>query len=451
MPTSALVLALCRSCRTPSIAATSTSCSPTTLSRRGFKNYRDLAALDHHLDDWRQRLDAFDDMVDTRRRAYAGAVCPRPSSAWRRWTCRSCARGAMRSPRAWRRPNPATTSPHSGRPRKQDRWQRLAAVEADAQFDAPGNAELRNRHRLLKGVIAWDLDRDFKARLWRERRGLRDLDAEIATPTRGSPPSARPSSTSRGASTTFAARIAALHAAHRRHADGDRRHAQPAGRRAGRHGRRRAAVPEGAPRELSRPGALRAGDDLRPRRRHPGRRDRTRGGRAHDAGALPVHHDRGGALAVRRRRQASRRHHRQPQAQAAGHRVAPGRAREHRPRARPLPGIPRAAGRARRHARRVHAPARRHLPRRRRGGGSRGRCRGERGELPPGDRAVRPVPDGVPRQERRRHRALCAVPRPRGRRRVRAGARRAGRPGAPVSRTAPSPARRSSAAASGFS
>lgn len=146
--------------------------------QEGFKNYRDLAALDHHLDDWRQRLDAFADMVDTRRRAYAERL---PVAEQRLSTVDMEQLRARRDALAAR-----VAQAESGRDvaalataEEQDRWQRLAAVEGDPQFSAPGNEDLRSRHRLLKGVIAWDLDREFKARLWRERRGLRDLDAAI--------------------------------------------------------------------------------------------------------------------------------------------------------------------------------------------------------------------------------------------------------------------------------
>jgi hypothetical protein len=63
---------------------------------------------------------------------------------------------------------------------EQDQWRRLEALEADPRFDAPANADLRDRHRVLKGVIAWNLDREFKERAWRERRELRELDEAIA-------------------------------------------------------------------------------------------------------------------------------------------------------------------------------------------------------------------------------------------------------------------------------
>jgi hypothetical protein len=63
---------------------------------------------------------------------------------------------------------------------EQDRWRRLAALEADPRFSAPENADLRERERVLKGILAWDLDRQFKERAWRERRALRDLDKAIA-------------------------------------------------------------------------------------------------------------------------------------------------------------------------------------------------------------------------------------------------------------------------------
>ncbi len=53
-------------------------------------------------------------------------------------------------------------------------------LAADPGF-ATAAPELRERHRLLKGVMLWDLDRGFRERSWRAHRALRDLDRELAT------------------------------------------------------------------------------------------------------------------------------------------------------------------------------------------------------------------------------------------------------------------------------
>ncbi len=54
-------------------------------------------------------------------------------------------------------------------------WGEISGLEATPalQADIPEAAEARDRIRLLKGVLQWDLERDFKDRLWRIRRDLR--------------------------------------------------------------------------------------------------------------------------------------------------------------------------------------------------------------------------------------------------------------------------------------
>jgi chromosome segregation ATPase len=44
--------------------------------------------------------------------------------------------------------------------------------------DAAGD-EQRAKHRFLRGLLLWDLQRDYKARLWAERKSLSDLDRQL--------------------------------------------------------------------------------------------------------------------------------------------------------------------------------------------------------------------------------------------------------------------------------
>src|SRR5258708_23798044 len=38
---------------------------------------------------------------------------------------------------------------------------------------------MREKHRLMKGVMYWRLSASFKARLWNERRSVKELEAEL--------------------------------------------------------------------------------------------------------------------------------------------------------------------------------------------------------------------------------------------------------------------------------
>jgi hypothetical protein len=147
--------------------------------QEGLKNYRDLAALQRNLDDWRSRLETFRDMVDARRGGHASRL---PAAEQRLAEVDVAALAARRDALGERLARAVETRDVAAlaTAEERDRWQRLAALERDPQLGAPGNEALRERHRVLKGVLAWDLDRAFRERAWRERRALAELDRAIA-------------------------------------------------------------------------------------------------------------------------------------------------------------------------------------------------------------------------------------------------------------------------------
>ncbi len=176
--------------------------------QEGFKNYRDLVALEHHLDDWRQRLETYADMVDTRRTAFATRL---PAAEERLATVDVAALQARCSALAERLAQAVSARDVAAlaTPEEQERWARLAALAADPGF-AGAAPELKERHRLLRGVMLWDLDRAFRERAWRAGRALRDLDRELGTAEArmASIEAARTAEPARFAA--FSARIAAL-------------------------------------------------------------------------------------------------------------------------------------------------------------------------------------------------------------------------------------------------
>jgi len=152
--------------------------------QEGLRNVRDLAALSTHLQEWRAKLAAFDDIVDTQREAYAGRE-PQFSAGLDRvdlpeLRARRAALGArLDAIEASRDPAGLATATEL------DQWQRLTAIGADAGLADPGAADLRDRHRLLQGVLLWDLDREYKYRLWVQRRKLAETDQLLARAERG--------------------------------------------------------------------------------------------------------------------------------------------------------------------------------------------------------------------------------------------------------------------------
>jgi hypothetical protein len=64
---------------------------------------------------------------------------------------------------------------------EQRTWQRLKRIEdfLAAHPDDPDLAEMREKLRLMKGVMYWRLSSSFKARLWNERRAVKELEAAL--------------------------------------------------------------------------------------------------------------------------------------------------------------------------------------------------------------------------------------------------------------------------------
>lgn len=150
--------------------------------QEGLRNVRDLDALEGNLEEWRDKLVAFDDVVDTKREAYAARE-PRI-----RGSLDQVDLPALRTRRdalAARLGRIEQTRDIAGLGTDQelDRWQRLTAIGNDPRLEAPDAGDLRDRYRLLRGVQLWQLDRDYQYRLWTEKRQLAGLDQLLAKAT----------------------------------------------------------------------------------------------------------------------------------------------------------------------------------------------------------------------------------------------------------------------------
>jgi len=145
----------------------------------GLRNTRDLVALRDHLDGWRQRLTTFRDMIDTQKQAFARRL---PDAEARlaavdigRLRARRDALAA-RIERAAQNRAVLELVPRANL----TAWRRLVALEESPAWKAPEAAAARDKQRLLKGILLWDADREFKYRLWQQRRELSRLDSALA-------------------------------------------------------------------------------------------------------------------------------------------------------------------------------------------------------------------------------------------------------------------------------
>ena len=148
--------------------------------QEGLKNYRDMVFLQDRLARWGDSMEAFQDMIDTRDRAYAERV-PRAqellaSGAVDRLQQRDVAlQNELHDIVARHDVAALATDP------ERVQWARVQRVSAALSGvpDTPENAELHERLALVKGVLQLRLEDAWNARLWQAQRDLKDLDLAL--------------------------------------------------------------------------------------------------------------------------------------------------------------------------------------------------------------------------------------------------------------------------------
>jgi hypothetical protein len=148
--------------------------------QEGLKNYRDLSYLGTTLTRWGESMEAFGNMIDTRERAYAERL-PKTDTLLSSGIADKYQRTRDDLDTRIKTIEAEGDVAALGSPEERDQWERIQRLEA-ALVDLPNdeeNAALRDRLRLVKGVLYFRLNDAFKARLWRERRTIKDLDLAL--------------------------------------------------------------------------------------------------------------------------------------------------------------------------------------------------------------------------------------------------------------------------------
>jgi len=150
--------------------------------QEGLKNYRDLGYLGGTLTRWNQSMDAFGAMIDTRERAYADRLPRADALLASELPAKFLAARAAVDARL--------TSIETGddvaalgTSAEQKQWSKLRQMEAALASatggDSAGLQIERDKIKLMKGVLYWRLDNEFKQRDYSQRRALRALDAAL--------------------------------------------------------------------------------------------------------------------------------------------------------------------------------------------------------------------------------------------------------------------------------
>ncbi len=148
--------------------------------QEGLKNYRDLLHLKRNIEEWSRSLTAFDDILDTKQRAYVQRLPVLDASLANVDVEAMNARRVELESRlnAIERSEDIVAL---GTREQQMLWQDLSAMEPQLAMlgDDDRAQELRYKQRFLKGLLIWDLRKQYHERLWRHRRAVRDLDREL--------------------------------------------------------------------------------------------------------------------------------------------------------------------------------------------------------------------------------------------------------------------------------
>ena len=147
--------------------------------QEGLKNFRDLGYLGSTLARWDENMVVYNDMIEAREKAYAERI-PRTDAL--------LASGSLEQLTARRealegRVNDIVNMDDVaalGTPGQRAQWQRIQDLEtALASAPADEQAAARDKLRLIKGVLYWDLKQSFRDRLYQQRRDLRELDRSL--------------------------------------------------------------------------------------------------------------------------------------------------------------------------------------------------------------------------------------------------------------------------------
>lgn len=142
--------------------------------QEGLKNYRDLDYLARNLERWQTSLGVFQDMLDTRKLAYEQRLPLIQESLARADLEEMVDRKLSFDARL-----DGIEQNHDALALASDEefalWGEISALERTPALsaDIPEADDVRRRVRLLKGVLQWQLDKEFKERLWRARREVR--------------------------------------------------------------------------------------------------------------------------------------------------------------------------------------------------------------------------------------------------------------------------------------
>ncbi len=148
--------------------------------QEGLKNYRDLNYMHRNLDTWQESVDVYSNMLETREQAYAERL-PRVEEALSRADLDGMVDRKLEFDSLLNDIERSNDWLALATEAEFEMWGEITGLEATPALtaDIPEAAEVRDKIALLKGVLRWDLEKQFRDRLWRIRRDLRQTGVAL--------------------------------------------------------------------------------------------------------------------------------------------------------------------------------------------------------------------------------------------------------------------------------
>ncbi len=142
--------------------------------QEGLKNYRDLAYLYQNLDTGQQSVDVYTNMLETRREAFEQRL-PRVQEALARADIDELVDRKLEYDSLLNDIEQSNDWLALATEQQFEMWGEVTGLEANPALNAniPEAQDVCDKIRLIKGVLQWELEKEFKDRLWRIRRHLK--------------------------------------------------------------------------------------------------------------------------------------------------------------------------------------------------------------------------------------------------------------------------------------
>jgi tetratricopeptide (TPR) repeat protein len=153
--------------------------------QEGLKNYRDLNYLWRNLDEWQQSIGVYRAMLDTRELAYNERL-PRTEHSLAQADLDGLIARKMEFDARLNSIEENADSLALATEHEVDLWGEILAIERHPalKVNIAEAEEVRDKIKLLKGVLQWGLDTEFKSRLWKIRSNLRQTGEALVETSR---------------------------------------------------------------------------------------------------------------------------------------------------------------------------------------------------------------------------------------------------------------------------